>query len=295
MGGEALRELFARITIRDAEPGLDDLVVIQCATRLGEKPFGDAAFGHGDDGLQMVCDLAEAPLFFGRQHPRSILTGLMGKRSKSSQLWIERQKRDPYVKKAAAAGLGSRAHFKLAQLDARFALLRGRTAVLELGAAPGGWTRYLAGKLPGGRVIAVDYRPMQAPPGVTFLCLDIQSDDFDATLAQLLGERKVGLVLSDMSPNISGVKAADQAATMELAELATTTAIRWLEPGGGLVVKMFQGSGVDVWIKDLRRVFSKTTLAKPAASRSESREIFAIATGFTGAPSTEDGLGSWPP
>ncbi len=218
----------------------------------------------------------------------------MAKRSKSSQLWMERQKRDPYVKKAATAGLGSRAHFKLAQLDARFALLRGRSLVLELGAAPGGWTRYLADKLRHGRVIAVDYRPMQVPQGVTFLCLDIHSDEFDQALAQLLGARKVGLVLSDMSPNISGVKAADQAAAMELAELATRTATRWLEPGGALVVKMFQGSGVDEWTKDLRRVFSKTTLAKPAASRSESREMFAVATGFTGTDLDADGRGSCP-
>jgi|APFre7841882724_1041349.scaffolds.fasta_scaffold42986_2 23S rRNA (uridine2552-2'-O)-methyltransferase len=218
----------------------------------------------------------------------------MAKRSKSSQRWLERQKRDPYVKQAATANLGSRAHFKLSQLDARFALLRPQMAVLELGAAPGGWTRYLASRLRGGRVIAVDYRPMQVPLGATFLCLDIHSEAFEAAIEQLLGETRLDLVLSDMSPNVSGVKAADQAATMELVELATEVALRLLKPGGGLVVKMFQGEGVDRWVKDMRRSFTKATLAKPAASRAESREVYGIAMGFTGDPCRHDLHGSCP-
>ncbi|HET6473899.1 MAG TPA: RlmE family RNA methyltransferase [Pseudomonadales bacterium] len=206
----------------------------------------------------------------------------MTKRTKSSQRWIERQKRDPYVKRAAERGLASRAHFKLAQLDARYSLLRPHWWVLELGAAPGGWTRYLAGRLSNGRVIAVDYRPMQVPPGVVFLGLDIYSDEFVGAVDTALGERKVDLVLSDMSPNISGVRAADQAAAMGLIDLATEAAMRWLKPGGALVVKMFQGEGVDDWVKGMRRCFQKAQLAKPAASRAESREVYGIATGFTG-------------
>ena len=183
-------------------------------------------------GLQMVGDLTQAALFLGRQHRRSILTAIMAKRTKSSQLWLERQRRDPYVKKAAAGGLGSRAHFKLAQLDERFSLLRPHMSVLELGSAPGGWTRYLARRVHEGRIIAVDYRPMPVPRGVEFLCLDIYSDQFEATVDDALGGQKVDLVLSDMSPNISGVKAADQAAAMDLIELATASAMRWLKPGG---------------------------------------------------------------
>ena len=215
----------------------------------------------------------------------------MAKRRKSSQLWLERQRRDPYVKKAAAGGLGSRAHFKLAQLDERFSLLRPQMWVLELGAAPGGWTRYLAGRLSGGRVIAVDYRPMPVPRGATFLCLDIYSDEYLGAVNNALGDRKVDLVLSDMSPNISGVKAADQAAAMDLIDLATDSAMRWLKPGGSIVVKMFHGEGIDEWIKNMRRCFSKVTLAKPAASRAESREVYGIATGFTGDPGSADLLG----
>ncbi len=218
----------------------------------------------------------------------------MAKRTKSSQLWLERQRRDPYVKKAAAGGLGSRAHFKLAQLDERFSLLRPQMSVLELGSAPGGWTRYLAGRLSGGRIVAVDYRPMPVPRGVAFLCLDIYSDAFEATVDDALGGKKVDLVLSDMSPNISGVKAADQAAAMDLIELASASAMRWLKPGGALVVKMFHGEGTDGWIKEMRRCFAKVTLAKPAASRSESREVYGIATGFTGDCAPQDHLGGRP-
>ena len=215
----------------------------------------------------------------------------MAKRTKSSQLWLERQRRDPYVKKAAAGGLGSRAHFKLAQLDERFSLLRAHASVLELGSAPGGWTRYMAGRVRDGRIVAVDYRPMPVPRGVVFLCLDIYSEQFETAVNDALGGQKVDLVLSDMSPNISGVKASDQAAAMDLIELATAAAMRWLKPTGALVVKMFQGEGTDAWIKDMRRCFAKVTLAKPAASRAESREVYGIATGFTGDPAREDHLG----
>lgn len=208
----------------------------------------------------------------------------MTKRSKSSQRWLERQRRDPYVKKAADQRLGSRAHFKLAELDKRYALLRPNTWVLELGAAPGGWTRYLASRIRDGRVIAIDYRPMQVPAGVTFLQIDIHADDFTDVVASALDGRRVDLVLSDMSPNISGVRASDQAATMELIDLASEAAVRWLNPSGALVVKMFQGEGVDDWVSDMRQSFAKVALAKPASSRAESREIYGIATGFTGAP-----------
>jgi 23S rRNA (uridine2552-2'-O)-methyltransferase len=218
----------------------------------------------------------------------------MVKRSKSSQRWIERQKRDPYVKKAVAAGLGSRAHFKLDQLDQRFSLLRPHMAVLELGAAPGGWTRYLARRVQGGCVIAVDYRPMPVPHGVTFLCIDIHSDEFGPALSEALGDRRLDLVLSDMAPNITGVKVADQAATMGLVDLASEAAQRWLKPGGTLLVKLFQGEGVDQWVKEMRKCFSKVVLAKPAASRSESREVYGIATGFTGDAPDPDRCGSCP-
>jgi len=202
------------------------------------------------------------------------------KRSKSSGRWLERQRRDPYVRRAAEGKLGSRAHFKLEQLDRRFRLIGPNATVLELGAAPGGWTRYLAGRAR--RVVAIDILPMDVPEGVVFARLDIRSPEFEGALEALLDHRGVDLVLSDMAPNLSGVKVADQARAMELVELATAVACRLLNPGGSLVVKMFQGEGVDEWIAEARRHFGKVVLAKPDASRRDSREVYGVAMQFTG-------------
>ena len=199
----------------------------------------------------------------------------MAKKTKSSRRWLERQKRDPYVQAAAKNELGSRAHFKIKQMDERFSLLRSGMRALELGAAPGGWTRYLQSRVQ--QVIAADLRPMQVPPGAIFLQCDITSEEFLTKMEEIVAEKPVDLVLSDMAPNISGVRAADQAGTMYLVELATDAARRWLKPGGHLVVKMFQGEGVDQWVSDLKPEFRRVTLAKPAASRPDSREIYGIA------------------
>ena len=206
----------------------------------------------------------------------------MAKRSKSSHRWVERQRRDPYARLAAAEGLGSRAHFKLEQLDRRFGLIRPSTRVLELGAAPGGWTRYLAQRVSpakGGRVVAVDVRAMDVPAGVAFIQEDIHDESFVTRLDGELGGA-LQLVLSDMAPNISGVKAADQASAMALVDLATDAALRWLNPGGHLVVKMFQGEGVDDWVRARRTEFGKVSLAKPDASRAGSPEVYGVALEF---------------
>jgi 23S rRNA (uridine2552-2'-O)-methyltransferase len=203
----------------------------------------------------------------------------VAKRSKSSSRWLERQRRDPFVRRAAEEKLGSRAHFKLSELDRRFRLVRRDSLVLELGAAPGGWTRYLAGRAR--RVVALDRLPMEVPKGVEFALVDVHADDFDAVLDALLAGDGVDLVLSDMAPNISGVRVADQAASMELVELATHIARQRLNRGGHLVVKMFQGEGVDAWLKDARTVFEKVVLAKPEASRKDSREVYGVAMHFT--------------
>ncbi len=188
---------------------------------------------------------------------------------------MQRQKKDPYVQAAARAELGSRAHFKIKQLDERFKLLKPQMTVLELGAAPGGWTHYLRHRVK--RVIATDIRPMEVPPGTTFLQCDITSEEFILRMQETIGDCGVDLVLSDMAPNISGIRPADQAATMYLVDLATETASCWLKPGGHLVVKMFQGEGVDTWVADMKQKFTKVTLAKPPASRPDSREIYGIA------------------
>ena len=202
----------------------------------------------------------------------------MTKRSKSSGRWLERQRKDPYVKKAHQEGLGSRAHFKLEQLDKRFSLIKAGVTVLDLGAAPGGWSRYAAKK--GAKVIAVDIQDMAVPAGVTFFREDMHSDAFVARIDETLKGGGVDLVLSDAAPHISGIRTKDQAESMGLVDLATDAAARWLNSGGALVVKMFQGAGVDEWVRQRRTSFTRVVLAKPDASRSGSREVFGVALGY---------------
>lgn len=204
----------------------------------------------------------------------------MSKRSKSSQRWLSRQRRDPFARRAASEGQVSRAHFKLEQLDRRYGLIRPGMTVLELGAAPGGWTRYLEERLTGGLLIACDPRPVSAGADTVVIESAYGEPATDQRLAELLAERRVDLVLSDMAPNMSGNRATDQARAMYLADLALEAAERWLKPGGALAVKVFQGEGVDAWVDDLRKKFAKARLSKPAASRAESREVYAVAEGF---------------
>ncbi len=204
----------------------------------------------------------------------------MSKRSKSSDRWLQRQRRDPFARRAVAEGQASRAHFKLEQLDRKFALLRPGMTVLELGAAPGGWTRYLEERLAHGRLIACDPRPISAGPRTVVIEGEYGDPETERALETLLGDDGVDLVLSDMAPNMSGNRTMDQARAMDLADLALEAAERWLKPGGGLVVKLFQGEGVDAWVAALRDRFAAVQLTKPRASRPESREVYLVARGF---------------
>ncbi len=211
----------------------------------------------------------------------------MPKRSKSSQRWLNRQKKDRFAGAARREGRVSRAHFKLAQLDERFGLVAPDCWILELGAAPGGWTAYLAEKLVQGRVVAVDPLPVAAPSArVEVVVGRFGSEAVASQVEAILGASgrspTVDLVLSDMAPNLSGVRAVDQARAMDLAELSGAAAAQWLTPGGGLVVKLMQGDGVDAWIKATKAAFDQFGLVKPAASRPESREVYAVAQGYRG-------------
>ena len=206
----------------------------------------------------------------------------MPKRSKSSSRWLERQRRDPFAKQAAGEGNLSRAYYKLEQLDKRFKLLAPKTGILELGAAPGGWTAYLEEKSPDGLRIAVDTRPIQAMGDTQIIEGEYGTDAVDESLVGLLGNVRLDLVLSDMAPNMSGIKVADQARCMDLAELTEEAALRWLKPGGQMLDKVFHGSGLDTWRTGLRAHFTKVSSAKPAASRPDSREHYVLATGFKG-------------
>jgi 23S rRNA (uridine2552-2'-O)-methyltransferase len=186
---------------------------------------------------------------------------------------------DAYVKRAQAEGMRARSVYKLEELIERDRLLRPGMVLVDLGAAPGGWSQLLRQRQGnGGRVIALDILPMAALPGVEFICGDFRQKAVLAQLEATLDGAHVDLVLSDMAPNMSGVALADQARAMELAELAMDFARHWLKPGGSFLVKLFQGAGFDDYVRGLRADYGRVTMRKPKASRARSREVYALAT-----------------
>lgn len=201
-------------------------------------------------------------------------------RSKSSQRWLREHFSDPYVKKAQAEGLRSRAAYKLEELIERDRLLKPGMVVVDLGAAPGGWSQYVRQAMgDGGRVLALDILEMPPLAGVEFLHGDFREDAVLSQLEALLDGQRVDLVLSDMAPNMSGVDVVDQARAMHLAELAMEFADGHLRPGGAFLIKLFQGVGFDDYVRDLRRRYEKVAIRKPAASRKRSPEVYALAQG----------------
>jgi 23S rRNA (uridine2552-2'-O)-methyltransferase len=206
----------------------------------------------------------------------------MAKRSKSSKRWLAEHFSDEYVLRAQREGLRSRAAFKLEEIDQRDRLLRPGVTVLDLGAAPGGWSEYAAKRLRGasgkdGRVLATDILPMEPLPGVEFVQGDFTQDEVLAEIRRRLGADPVDLVLSDMAPNMSGVDDVDQARAMHLAELALDLARQVLRPGGDLLVKAFQGAGYEELVKAARAEFETVAVRKPKASRSRSNEVYLLA------------------
>lgn len=209
------------------------------------------------------------------------------RRSRSSREWLRRQARDPYVKKARTEGVRSRAHFKLEELDARDRLLRPGMTVVDLGAAPGGWSQYAAERVvPGGRVVAVDILPIASIRNVDFVHGDLGEPGVLDLVKQRL-RTAADLVISDMAPNITGVAATDQARGMALAQLAFDFAHDVLRPGGTLLLKAFQGEGFDQLLGVLRACFAKVAIRKPGASRAQSREVYLLARGFSRAPAAD--------
>lgn len=208
----------------------------------------------------------------------------MAKRSSSSKAWLREHHGDVYVNQAKREGYRSRAAYKLLEIDRKDRLLRPGMTVVDLGAAPGGWSQVAAQRVgKQGRVIALDRLDMPPLPGVEFIQGDILDDDYVAFVRERLGSGLADLVISDMAPNISGVDAVDQPRSIYLAELALDLAERVLAPGGDLLVKVFQGAGSEAYMADLRSRFSKVVVRKPQASRARSREIYLLARGFRGA------------
>ncbi|HET8941871.1 MAG TPA: SAM-dependent methyltransferase [Rudaea sp.] len=200
-------------------------------------------------------------------------------RSKSSTRWLKEHFNDPFVKRAQKEGWRSRAVFKLEELVEHQDLLVPGSIVVDLGAAPGGWSQMLREKLRGGRVIALDILPMQGIGGVEFVQGDFREDAVVQQLEAILRGQAIDLVLSDMAPNMSGVNVSDQARAMHLAELAQEFAATHLKRGGTFLVKLFQGRGFDEYVKGLRAGYERVSMRKPKASRARSAEVYALATG----------------
>ena len=205
-------------------------------------------------------------------------------RTQASRRWLERQLNDPYVARARREGLRSRAAFKLMEIDDRAKLLKPGAKVVDLGAAPGGWSQVAAKRVragSGGRVVAIDLLAMDPLPGVDFLQLDFLDPDAPERLKALLGG-PADVVLTDMAANATGHRATDHLKIMGLAEAAAEFAREVLKPGGAFLAKMLQGGTEVELLASLKRDFASVKHVKPAASRSDSAELYVLATGFRG-------------
>ncbi len=208
-----------------------------------------------------------------------------GKRKLSSKLWLERQLNDPYVLRAQREGFRSRAAYKLKEIDDKYKLLKSGMAVVDLGAAPGGWSQIAAAKVGAtdgkGKVVAIDVLEMPEIPGVTFAQLDFLSNDAPAKLRAMLGDG-ADLVMSDMAANTTGHRKTDQLRIIGLVEIAAAFACEVLKPGGAFLAKVFQSGAEAELLTQLKRDFTTIRHVKPAASRQDSSERYLLATGFRG-------------
>ena len=205
----------------------------------------------------------------------------MGKKKSSSRAWLKEHHDDPFVQRAQREGYRSRAVYKLIEINEKDRLIQPGMSVLDLGSAPGGWSQ-VAGVLVGdrGRVLASDILPMDHLPNVTFIQGDFTEQETYDQLMQGLSGRRLDVVISDMSPNMSGLAAVDQPRAMYLVELATDLALRALSPGGAMLTKVFQGEGFEEWFRQIRERFERVITRKPSASRPRSREVYVVATGL---------------
>lgn len=204
-------------------------------------------------------------------------------RSKSSDRWLKEHFDDVWVKKSQEDGYRSRASYKLIELNGKDKLFRPGQLVVDLGAAPGGWSQVAVEKVGDtGVVIASDILPMDPIAGVDFVQGDFTEDEVFEELLALLGDRRADVVISDMAPNMSGMAAVDIPNAMGLVELALDMAKRVLRPGGVFVAKVFQGEGFDALLADMRGSFNTVVSRKPDSSRARSREIYQVCKGFKG-------------
>ena len=205
----------------------------------------------------------------------------MSRRTRSSDRWLKEHFSDPFVQRAQSAGWRSRAVFKLEEIDRRERLLKPGQTCLDLGAAPGAWSQYARRRVGrNGRVIATDVLAMPELAGVEFVQGDLREQQVLDELLRLLPGRQVDVVLSDMAPNLSGVDVIDQPRSADLAQLALDMSARILKPGGGALIKVFQGAGFRELVQSARGRFARVRIVKPAASRSRSPEMYLLAMQF---------------
>jgi 23S rRNA (uridine2552-2'-O)-methyltransferase len=202
-------------------------------------------------------------------------------RSASSKRWLQEHVNDKYVKEANKRGLRSRAFFKIEELNKKDGLMKTGNTVVDLGAAPGGWSQYAVEALgDDGTIVACDILPMDPIAGVDFLRGDFREEAVLNALLDRIDGKNVDLVMSDMAPNMSGNDTVDQAQSMYLVELALDMCHQVLKPNGNFVVKVFQGEGFDAFMKDVRAAFKAVKVRKPESSRARSREVYLVATGY---------------
>ena len=203
-------------------------------------------------------------------------------RSKSSKRWLSAHSSDPYVKQAQAHNYRSRAAYKLLQMVEKDNLIKPGMVIVDLGAAPGGWTQVARQQIGArGKVIAADLLPIKPITGVELICGDIREQNVVDRLLQTVENLAVDLVISDMAPNISGNRSVDQPKAMVLAELAFDLACKLLGRGGGLLIKVFQGDSIELLRQQLQSVFKTVVMRKPQASRARSAEAYLVAKGYT--------------
>ncbi len=212
------------------------------------------------------------------------------KKHRSNRAWIQRHVTDPFVKAATQQGYRARSAFKLIEIDDKYRLLKPGMTVIDLGAAPGSWTQVVRQRLADpkgrvrGRIIALDVLPIDPVQDVLVIEGDFREQEVADQLGAALGGEKADLILSDLSPNLSGIAAADAARGMHLLELALEFSLLHLKPGGSLLVKAFQGSGFSQFVAELKKHFASVATRKPAASRAESTETYLLARRFKGSP-----------
>ncbi len=286
--GRARRAVVARGT------HLDQLVGQERSLDFGDHGIREALVADDHHGLELVREAAQFAAARGGQcgfhapiigEARTLESGEAMKKSHSSKQWLRRHVEDPYVKRSKREGYRSRAAYKLLEIDERDRLLKPGMVAVDLGSAPGGWSQVL-GKKAGtqGVVVAIDLLPMEPVANVAFIRGDFaRSDAFSAVEAALEG-RKADLVISDISPNLTGIASIDQARSMEMSEIARDFALRHLKREGAFLVKVFQGEGYADFHRSLKEAFEKVAVRKPDASRGESAELYLLARVLRSAP-----------